>query len=273
MQISVIIPSYNRAAQIAGAVLSAAHQTRPPGEIIVVDDGSTDHTRAVVEALALPNLTLISQPNAGGSAARNAGIAAARHPWIAFQDSDDAWLPHKLETIARELARHEAEGAGELNAVFSAFTLYDPARRTARLMPKALARAEAPLVLLRDPLREARLLAANAVSTQTLVARRAVLERLGGFDIALRRFQDWDLAIRLAADGPMLYLPEPLAHVALSPDSLTRNYRAGLEARQHLLRKHAALHARAPGDARRARLDLALHQLALRVKGRGAAPG
>jgi glycosyltransferase involved in cell wall biosynthesis len=91
---SVIIPTYNRAHCVGEAIESALAQTLPPHEVIVVDDGSTDETPAVLAAFG-DRIRAIRQTNAGVSAARNAGIAAARGDWIGLLDSDDVWLPQK----------------------------------------------------------------------------------------------------------------------------------------------------------------------------------
>lgn len=96
MTVSVVIPTFNRAAMLGDAVRSVLEQTRPADEIIVVDDGSTDDTRRVVEGFGA-SVRCLRQENRGVSAARNAGIEAARGSLIAFLDSDDLWQPFKLE--------------------------------------------------------------------------------------------------------------------------------------------------------------------------------
>lgn len=101
MMVSVIIPVYQGEHLILGAVRSALEQTHADLEVIVVDDGSTDGTRAVLAQIDDPRLTVLSQANAGTGAARNLALARARGAYIAFLDSDDRWFPHKLE---RELA-------------------------------------------------------------------------------------------------------------------------------------------------------------------------
>lgn len=259
MKISVVIPTFNRAPLIQGALLSVAAQTRPADEIIVVDDGSTDGTRAAVEALDLPNLRYIWQENAGGNVARNAGIEAASNPWIAFQDSDDYWLPHKLE---RMMAVMEANADFGAEAVFSSFCLFDPNKRSFRLMPSASASEKAPVRRLDNPMRQTGVLSANPISTQTLIVTRRLLDEVGRFDVKLRRFQDWDLAIRLAAAGPMLFVPEPLCYVVLGSDSVTRNYKAGLDARRHLIDKHAHHYAAHPAALRKVKKDLLVREIA-----------
>jgi glycosyltransferase involved in cell wall biosynthesis len=95
MQISVIIPAYNAAAYIERALRSVLNQSRPAGEIIVINDGSTDGTSGTLKRYA-GKIRIIEQANAGVSAARNAGIRAAAGDWIAFLDADDEWLPEKL---------------------------------------------------------------------------------------------------------------------------------------------------------------------------------
>jgi len=96
MSVSVIIPTYNRAGSVVRAVESALNQTAPPMEVIVVDDGSTDATPEALRPFG-DRIVYIRQENQGVSAARNAGIAASRGSLIAFLDSDDIWMPWKLE--------------------------------------------------------------------------------------------------------------------------------------------------------------------------------
>jgi len=103
--ISVIIPAYNHARYLAEAIDSVLAQTYAPLEIIVVDDGSTDGTPAVAASYG-DRIRYIRQENAGVGAARNNGIAAARGEYLAFLDSDDIWLPEKLE---REIALFDAD--------------------------------------------------------------------------------------------------------------------------------------------------------------------
>ena len=102
MSVSVIIPAYNASGSVERAIRSAATQTLPPFEILVIDDCSTDNTMEVVQALAreIPSLRLCSTPvNGGPSVARNVGLRAAKGDWIGLLDADDAWKPGRLQRL------------------------------------------------------------------------------------------------------------------------------------------------------------------------------
>jgi len=103
--VSVIIPTYNRSHTIAQAIQSVQEQSIKPLEIIVIDDGSTDNTSALIKE-TFPDVKLYRQSNHGVSHARNRGIESASGNWIAFLDSDDAWYPGKLEAQLKELERN-----------------------------------------------------------------------------------------------------------------------------------------------------------------------
>ena len=101
-RISAVIPAFNREKTIGRAIESALAQTRPPIEIIVVDDGSTDNTAAAVAAYR-DSVRYLYQPNAGVSAARNRGVELAIAPWVAFLDSDDYWFDDHLERMTKAI--------------------------------------------------------------------------------------------------------------------------------------------------------------------------
>jgi glycosyltransferase involved in cell wall biosynthesis len=238
-QVSVVIPVFNRAATIGAALDSVLRQTFADLEVIVVDDGSTDGTRDMLAAVADPRVRVLLLPeNRGVSGARNAGIAAARGPWVAFQDSDDEWLPRKLE---KQMARLAAAPPGTVACGCGMLTLWtlEPlpgraaARRTVLYVPDpAIAAVEGDI--------RASLRRASLASTQTLVARRDTLLAAGGFDTALRALVDWDLAIRLAAVGAFAFVDEPLVLQSFSENSITRDRARRVQARIRLLDKHDA---------------------------------
>ncbi|MHA6203862.1 glycosyltransferase family 2 protein [Dyella soli] len=139
--VSVIMPAYNAALTIGDSAASVLAQTHPTLELIVVDDGSRDDTRRLVDAMAMvdPRVRLIALPaNAGVAAARNAGIAAARGSYIAFLDSDDRWHPRKLQLQLEHLRRSGAR---------IAYAAYDRVDRHGRVLshvrpPRSLSHAE-----------------------------------------------------------------------------------------------------------------------------------
>jgi len=187
--VSAIIPAYNAAAFIAATLESALRQTRPADEIVVVNDGSPD-TVALEAALApfSGHIVYLKQENGGPSAARNRGILAARGEYVAFLDSDDAWLPDYLETQVRALS----EGPADLvysNGVIVGDTPaagYD----LMRLSPSRGPVTFESLVTLRC-----------TVLTSCVIARRQALIDAGLFEPRFRRSEDFHLWARLAHRG------------------------------------------------------------------------
>lgn len=236
--VSVVLPTYNREATVGAAIESVLRQTYRELELIVVDDGSSDSTEQFVRGLGDARISYLRHANnRGGSAARNTGLAAARGTLLAFQDSDDSWLPHKLERQVGFLAE-----ADEATAA-----VYCPYRRRypdGRVESHPADPARAPRgAILRDLLR------ANMIGTPTVVARRSCYETVGGFDEALPRFQDWDWMIRVAQSYSVGLIEEPLVEAGFAGDNISGGHTAELvAAERHLLDKHADLLREAGND-------------------------
>jgi len=194
--VSVIIPAYNHGRFIAEAIDSVLVQTVAPLEIIVVDDGSTDDTQAIVARYG-DHVRCIHQPNAGVSAARNAGIAAARGEYLAFLDSDDLWLPEKL---ALEVARFDADP--ELGLVHCGAERFDETGTTS-VSVTGMEGWIAPRLLRLD--REI----IAATGSGPMVPKR-IAEEIGGFDAALKVSEDWDFCYRVACRHRVGFVPEVL---------------------------------------------------------------
>lgn len=228
--ISVVMPSFNRAGLIGRTITSVLAQTLDAFELVIVDDGSTDDTLAVLAEYPDPRIAIYQQRrNAGAPAARNAGVAMARSPLVAFQDSDDEWAPGLLAAHVAALAHADVSFCQLDQRYGAARSLYPPPGW--RLEPDVYAQ----------------LLASSHISTQTLAMTRAIFERAGGFDPAMPRFQDWDLVLRLAQAGARFhYIDQPLAIAHDSPDSLTRSAEKGIIGRQRLIEKHAGALATQP---------------------------
>jgi glycosyltransferase involved in cell wall biosynthesis len=203
--VSVVIPAYNCADFIGQALDSVLDQDYPALEIFVVDDGSTDATRDVVSRRGKP-VTMISQQNAGAAAARNQGMRRARGEYLAFLDSDDLWLPGKLHLQIEHLERRPDVGmcctrwhllhpdaAGRYHAERPA------APESAAVDPKFAGWVYCELLLDCE------------VWTSTVLIRREIAERVGEFDVRLRRGQDYDYWLRASRMTRIDRLDAPLA--------------------------------------------------------------
>lgn len=209
--VSVVIPAYNAEWCIGRAIDSALVQVWQDFEVIVVNDGCTDGTPAVLRRYG-ERIVCIDQSNAGMSAARNAGIAAARGRYIAFLDADDRWLPDKL---ARQVALLEQQA--DLAFCSTCARFEDPDGRPAGEWGCPTGgRASMPHILANH--------AAVAGGASSVLARSEIVKRLGGFDEALRGAEDTDLWVRLAAEGGFACIADPLVVVLRRPDSVSRNY-------------------------------------------------
>ena len=234
--VSVVMPTYNHAEFIDRSIRSALEQTVPPKEIIVVDDGSTDGTDARVSAFG-PPVRYVRRSNRGPSSARNVGIRLADGEWIALLDSDDVWIPRKLELQLELVARKP-----EISVVYGAMQLgVDPDRglvsESSEMSPPDLMQA---------------LLFSNCItgSASCVLVRRACFEKVGLFDEQLRWAEDWDMWIRLAQQCRFGYVPEVLVALGSTGIDLSFDLEAMLKGRGKLLHKHRALYDSQPGGAR-----------------------
>ena len=206
--ISVVIPTRGRPTLVTRAVASVLGQTRRDLEVIVVVDGPDPATTAALEAVTDPRLRVLANPaTLGAGAARNAGIAAAAAPWVAFLDDDDAWLPAKLE---RQVAALEAAVA---RGVTDPIGFCPIIVRTAAGDTAWRDRAPGPTEPIGDYLfvRPSLRVGEGTVGTSTIIAATDLLRRIP-FDPAVRRYQDADWLLRAAAAGARLvHVPERLS--------------------------------------------------------------
>jgi glycosyltransferase involved in cell wall biosynthesis len=207
MSVSVIIPTYNQARFLRAAIESALGQTRPALEVIVVDDGSTDETPGIL-ARYDDRIRVRRQENRGPSAARNAGISAARGDFLLFLDSDDVLLPACVEL---QRARFEAEPS--LGLVYSDVEFFDVERTLVRVADQGLeGRVARELLLLESPV-------ISSAGSGIMVPRR-VAEEAGGFDERLRASEDWDFCYRIASRYPIGRVAQTLLHYTERQDGL-----------------------------------------------------
>jgi len=193
-QVSVIIPTYNRGWSIKEAIDSVLAQDYTEFELIVVDDGSTDHTSDVLDSYG-DDIKVLSQKNKGVSAARNRGIAEASGKFIAFLDSDDLWLPQKL-TLQIEFINQTPDALiCQTEEVWI--------RNGLRVNPKK--RHKKPSGMIFKPSLELCLVSPSAVMIQ-----RSLLDRVGGFDETLPACEDYDLWLRISCRFPVHLIDAPL---------------------------------------------------------------
>jgi glycosyltransferase involved in cell wall biosynthesis len=198
--VSIIIPAYNAEVYVKEAVDSALRQTYRSIEVVVVDDGSTDGTKAVLRPYVRSGkINYIHQSNKGLSSARNAGIRASRGDFVAFLDSDDVFLETKVgEQLS---ALEDNPGFGVCYCDILHFTDTVPRRFYHH-------RYYYPSGDILEPL-----LHRQFINPLTVMARRELFEKYGYFDETLRRSEDWDLWLRWAHAGvKFYYLDKPLAH-------------------------------------------------------------
>ena len=195
-KVSIVIPVYNGERFLREALDSVFAQTFQDFEVICVDDGSTDGSLAIIRKYG-EMIAVLRQRNAGGSAARNAGVAQAAAPYVAFLDQDDRWYPHKLE---RQVSVMEMES--DVVLVLCNSDRMDAEGRMLQLGATLAERA----TLLDSPL--GRLMEEDQLLSSAILVRREAFERAGEYDSELRGFEDFDLCARLKRQGRFVFLEE-----------------------------------------------------------------
>src|SRR5260370_5228470 len=221
--ITTVIPVFNRAHVVGGAIESVLAQELPPAcslRIVVVDDGSSDDLSRVLQRYGDEVTCIRHAHNAGASAARNTGIAAAADGFVAFLDSDDIWLAGKLKAQLEIMRRNRWLASG------TAFYLGRPGRReivSPSYRTGALGLADLVWGCFLGP-------------GSTLICARSVLDEVGSLDTSLRRLEDWDWLLRYVQKHQLGFLAEPLAPT----DPSDQKERADVMVALHILRsKHA----------------------------------
>ncbi len=222
--VAVVIPTYNRSDVLPEAVESVLGQSCPADEIVVVDDGSSDDTAAVMAPYVRGGVRYVRRPNGGNYAARNTGVALTRASLVAFLDDDDVWHPDKLERFVAFMGRQPA-----VSAVFSDVEKFDGTTRVASFARGApvFGRWLGPRRWAGDVLPTRRrmylsLLQEIPILPSALMVRRAAFERTGGFDESWRSFGDWEFCLRFARTERFGYIDAPLTILRISPDSIHR---------------------------------------------------
>ena len=255
--VSIVLPTHNRARTLGQAIVSVLDQSFRDFELIVVDDHSSDDTDAQLERFRTdPRVRLVCSVRHGCAAARNVGVKMAEGRYIAFQDSDDEWLPGKLE---KSISVLEADPQASVVYTDLIWINHEGHVRHFR-SPKDVRRG----VLVSERTLDYQV---YGVAIQSAVVRRECFDEIGLFDEDLRRFIDLDLFIRLANRYKFLHCLEPLVRYARTEhkDRISNDTQALVHARRRLLHKyrdrlkrdrrhlamqyfHLAVAARANGD-------------------------
>jgi glycosyltransferase involved in cell wall biosynthesis len=224
--VSIIIPTFNRADLIPRSIKSVLNQTYMDFELIIVDDASTDNTEDIIQNIDDSRLRYIKhEENRGGSAARNTGIRAAQADFIAFQDSDDEWLPEKLDKQMRIFE----DAPLTVGVVYAGFWRIEGGQK--QYIP-------GPSQQVRDGDIHDQLLKGNFITTQAAVVRKECFKKAGLFDEHLARLQDWELFIRISRHYNFLFIDEPLVISYFTPESISSKEDNLIKACELILDKH-----------------------------------
>ena len=191
--LSIIIPTFNRCELLYRALNSVFKQTYSDYEVIVIDDGSTDGTAEMLQK-SFTQVRYVFQSNKGVSAARNKGLALAQGRWIAFLDSDDEWLPQKLE---KQISLLKAKSDYKICHTEEIWV-----RNGIRVNQMKKHRKTGGWIF-------PHCLPLCAMSPSSILIHRSVFDSIGNFDTSLPACEDYDLWLRITAKYPVLYMEEP----------------------------------------------------------------
>ena len=220
--VSVVLPTYNRAHTVRAAIDSVLAQSYEDFELIVVDDGSTDDTPAVVGDVSDPRVQYLRLPeNRGANVARNVGIRESDGKYVAFQDSDDVWRPRKLELQVTELER----APEDVGVVYTGYYRVDSGVKQYGPRNKETVAGDIHEEMLKG----------NGWFIPTAVAavRRACFDTVGLFDERLQRLQDWEMWLRISKQYEFEFIHEPLIEKRMQHDQ--ESIRSDTEAFVHAM--------------------------------------
>lgn len=218
-KVSVILPVYNRSASLEDSMRSVLNQSYRDLELIVVDDASTEDVKTIVEGVGDARVRYIRQAkNGGASVARNAGLAAAKGTFIAFQDSDDLWLPGKLKAQMALLAAAPAD----VGVVTGSKVLYGSGPDGSYGVGKVSMRPPPASIMKSGEDQVRKYLLENRISLQNALFRRDCYPNPVWFDDVTRSNADWAFTASLAQHTKILESPDPVVMAFSSPDSISK---------------------------------------------------
>ena len=217
--VSVVLPTFNRARTLARAMDTVLTQSASGIELVVVDDGSTDDTATVLNEYASDRVRIAHLPdNRGPAAARNVGAKLAAGRFLAFQDSDDKWLPGRVATQLDQLRAAPAKVAVSYGHVRKVLPGGEAMLHPGRSQPHLDGR------LFED------LAHGNFIGLPSVIMRREAFEDVGGFDERLRSLEDWELMLRLAHRFEFAFVPRVVVDSPISPGGVNSSAPEALRA-------------------------------------------
>lgn len=222
-KVSIVIPSYNAMRYLPEAVNSVLRQTFTDFEVLIVDDGSSDHTVEWASQLTEPRVKLISQENKGAAGARNNGIANSQGEYVAFLDADDVWEATKLEKQVKCLDDNPSAG---LVHTWIAF-IDEQGKATGNVMATYGEGEVWKQVVEYNPVR----------CGSTTMVRRCCFDTVGVFDQNFSFAEDWEMWIRIASRYSFALIKEPLVYYRQHLNNKSKNYMAVLQTFRKIIDK------------------------------------
>lgn len=242
-RVSVILPVYNRSTVLEDSMRSVLNQSYADLELIVVDDASTEDLRPIVEGIGDPRVIYIRQAeNGGASVARNAGLKAARGELIAFQDSDDLWLPRKLANQVQALDAAPAD----VGVVTGSKVLYGSGPDGSYGVGKVSMRPPPRDIMKPGEDQVEKYLIGNRISLQNTLFKRDCYPTIHWFDEVTRSNADWAFTSSLAQHTKILESPDPVVMAFSSPDSISKLKKTKAIGLVRIVKRNREVYARYP---------------------------
>ncbi len=222
VNVSVVIPTFNREKTIIKCIESVINQTYPVMEILVIDDGSTDNTKRLVANFSSDKVFLLYQNHKGAQAARNKGIINAKGDYIAFLDSDDEWLPQMLEESVGRMLDNESNCI-----IYSDCFVREENRERLWQLPDCEGNSYAFLLKKPGPM------------FQSILVKKELLFKIKLLDEKVPAYQEWDTAIRLARESKFIHIHKPLfVYCYHDGETISKDCRKDILGYGYIVNKH-----------------------------------
>ena len=223
--IAVIIPTYNRASTIVACIESVLSQSFPASEIIIIDDHSTDDSVNIINKFKDKIILHHTKEHSGAQVARNIGIKAAQSEWIAFLDSDDVWLPNKLEKQISTLKTVDFDSMTLVHG--DCYRKYDDINKLELWNIDSINGENV----------YKQLLSKSGTLFPSILTSKLALEKIGFLDENAPSYHEWDTAIRLAKYCKFIHIAEPLFIYTIHENTISKNSDKSIQGYQYVIDK------------------------------------